>query len=123
MKKYKSVAEEIFEKIEREQTQWASMSDLERDQVVKYRVNQSLTLQKEKEEAEQLERKRIEKSPVVSFVENHKILTPILFWGFWILLVWWLMARTDNAPDLSAPIDPATEIMECTDVSGSPMPC
>ncbi len=99
------------------------MSDVERDRVVRHKVSQSLTLQKEKEEAEQLEGKREEKHWVVNFVEVHKILTPILFGGFWILLIWWLMERTENTPDSSAPIDPATEIMECTGLSGDPIPC
>jgi hypothetical protein len=52
-----------------------------------------------------------------------KALPVILFWGLWILLVWWLMARTDNTPDLNAPIDPATEIMECTGAGGNSYPC
>ena len=31
------------------------------------------------------------------------IIVPIIFWGFWIILVWWLMARNDNTPDYSVP--------------------
>ena len=38
-----------------------------------------------------------------------RIIVPIIFWGFWILLVWWLMARTDNAPDYSVPDNGQTE--------------
>ncbi|OGY59931.1 MAG: hypothetical protein A3B23_02155 [Candidatus Colwellbacteria bacterium RIFCSPLOWO2_01_FULL_48_10] len=101
--KNKSVAEEVFEKIEKEQAQWAAMSDIERDQVVRYKVNQSLILQKEKAEAEQIERKRNEKHPVVTFVESHKILAPIIFWGLWVLLLWWLMVRSDVKPDYDFP--------------------
>jgi hypothetical protein len=37
------------------------------------------------------------------FTEKHKILTPIIFWGFLALLVWWLMARNNNTPDLRVP--------------------
>lgn len=35
--------------------------------------------------------------------ELQKAVLPILFWGLLILLVWWLMARNDNTPDLSVP--------------------
>lgn len=32
-----------------------------------------------------------------------KILPIIIFWGLLVLLVWWLMARNDNTPDLNVP--------------------
>lgn len=45
------------------------------------------------------------------FTEKHKILTPLIFWGFWVLLVIFLMAMRDTQPDFNAndDYDPRTE--------------
>ena len=54
--KIKSVAEKVFEKIEREQVLWNSMSEVERDQIVRYSVNKTLALQEKKERIENLKK-------------------------------------------------------------------
>ena len=120
--KIKSVAEEVFEKIEREQVLWNSMSEIERDQIVRYNVNKTLALQEKKERIENLEKDyREEKSAFTKFVETHTILTQVIFWGLWVLLIWWLIARSTNTPDLNAPQPP--DIEECTGLSGDAYPC
>jgi len=58
---------------------------------------------------------------IVKWIEKHKVLTSILFFGFWILLLWWLMAKNNNTPDLNAPLPPEPE--ECTSPSGDVYPC
>ncbi|MBI2063300.1 MAG: hypothetical protein HYT61_03650 [Candidatus Yanofskybacteria bacterium] len=50
-----------------------------------------------------------------------KVVPVVLFWGFWILLVWWLMARNHTVPDLNTPIDPTTERQE--DICPNGYPC
>jgi len=47
-----------------------------------------------------------------------KILPVILFWGLLILLVWWLMAKNDNVPDLNVPDNGMME-----DICPSGYPC
>jgi len=37
---------------------------------------------------------------VQTFVEKHKVLTPVLFWGAWLLLILGLMVWRDNEPNL-----------------------
>mgnify|MGYP001589902885 FL=1 len=120
--KIKSVAEEVFEKIEKEQAMWDSLNDIERDRIVRYKVNRTLALQKEGEGIKNSEIDyREEKSAFIKFIETHTILTQIVFWGLWVLLIWWLMARNDNRPDFNAlqPLD----IEECTGLSGDAIPC
>jgi len=42
---------------------------------------------------------------VKHFVEKHKILTPIIFWGALVLIVLFFMALRDTKPDLNYPDD------------------
>lgn len=37
------------------------------------------------------------------FAEKHKTLTPIIFWGFWILLIIFLVTARDTKPNLNSP--------------------
>lgn len=50
-----------------------------------------------------------------------KIIPVVLFWGLWVLLVWWLAVRNHVVPDYNAPLPPEPE--ECTSPSGDAYPC
>lgn len=128
IQKSKSISEEVFEKIEKESTEWnlkwESANEAEREKMIRSRLDQTLARQKEadgKKEKESSIKQELVSRELTDHQKGWVVVAKILAFGLLVWFIWQVAKPTHNTIDLNAPIDPATERLE--DICPNGYPC